>query len=670
MTDLSEAEVVEYAATLQQETLTLRTEATNNIQTYGMYRIPQLPKDLQRRDAVYLLSPDVMHEEKEIRSLILTFQTQVTCLAMERGSAGTITDSIKAQADKIERAAAIFLQRIDPDRDGKEARIWRQLVTPCSIDILEMSPIVSANPAENFCWSSVNVELDGCGWLEKGGTPSVFGRQYSQFTFETENASYRKDGPEGPNAKLAWDAHSGTWDWKKWEASDDFSPNTSKPLTGSSKRIEMSEMCWLDDYNGTGMIYLVAMSRGSEGLGFGSFRIGAQKPSGKLVWKGLNPFGRVSAFITPGNKTPQREPHNHMMPYLQELLTITEQLNVVDSTRASAARNRAAPRDYVAAQPEALKEYLSRNEGRLPPNVVWPDDGSSPVLLGEIKTPPREVDPDFEHMAETLDARRVRYEHGSLSALRDPQVLKDSTATGLIASYDSSITSLSPVLGAQDRTDRQMIQAWEHSIKFIAEHYGAQYAKFELLATGNEIVKGRPLQPGDSATIDQTDFEPAHEWRVNTRSRTLAQKQALLQLAIENMADLPNGRPGIGIYDELFDAADVTDREERINILAEEAIIYEVDDTWLMQQAMLSVQHFIEVDSGERIAFSTQDPAQVAGADGASGPGAPAAGPDGAPPAAGESPAPAPRLPSAGAHETSPRTEPAQGGSGPNVIGG
>lgn len=675
MTALKEAEVLEYVTTLQRETETLRAEATANQQTYGMYRMPELPKDLKRRDAVYILSPDVMHEEKEIRSLILTFQTQVTNLPLDRSeSSGTLTEAIQKRADRIERAASVFLQRVDKDREVKEARIWRQLVTPCSIDILEMSPIMSANPAERFCWSVVNVELDGCGWLEHAGIPSVFGRQYQQFVFQTENMSQRKDGPEGPNAKLRWGGQNGTsgkWDWI---ASDDFSPRVTPPLSGSSKRVELTQMCWLDDCNGSGLIYLVALNRGHEGLGFGSLRIGGSKAEGKLVWSGPNPFGRVSAFITPGNKTPQRAPHDHMMPFLQEMLTVTEQQNVIDSTRASAARNRAAPRDYVAAEPEAMKEYLARNNGSMPPPVQWPEDGGSPVLLGQILEKPISIDPDLAALALTLDARRQRYEHGALSTLRDPQVLKDSTAAAFLGAWDSSMISLSPVLGASDRTDRQMIEAWEYSIGWIAAHHGPEYAKFELLATGKEYVKGKPMQAGDSTSIDHTDFEPPHEWRVNTRSRTLAQKQALLQLAIANMADLPNGRPGIGIYDELFDAADVTDREERLAVLAEEAIVFEVDDTWLMQQAMLSTQHFIEVDSGERVAFSSQDPALVAGADGASGGGlAPASGPTGVPPAGGETPADthsAGTPPRMGHHESSPLTEAASGGSGPMITGG
>lgn len=664
MTDLTEGEVIEYASALWHETATLRQEAEDGTQTYGMYRIPKLPKDLQRKEGVYILSPDVIHEEKEIRSLILTFQTQVENLPLDRNSEDVVTGEIQKVADKIERAAAIFLARLDPDRNLKESRLWRQMVTPLSVEILEMGPITSADPAQRFCWKSFDVDLDGCGWLEADGIPTVFGREYQQMVFDVETMSQRADGPEGPNAKLRY-TNNGKWSWM---ASDDFTARHMPPMT-ATKQVERASMVWLDDYNGSGMIYLVALDRAGARWQIGPVGIGKTQAQGKLVWKGPNMFGRVSAFLTPGNKTPQRRPQDHYMAYLQELLTITEQGNVIDSTLASAARNAAAPRDYIAAEPESMKEYLQRNNGAMPPPISWPDDGSSPVLLGEIKERPITIDPHFDKLSQTLEARRERYQHGALTTLRDPQVLKDSTATGIISGWDSSMISLSPILGASDRTDRQKVEAWEHSIKMIAEKYGASYAKFTLLATGAEYVKGKPLTAGDAAAISADDFKRPHEWRVSTRSRTQAQRQAMLQLAIESMAPLPDGRPNIGVYDDLFEAADVTDKEERVNQLAIEHISYELDDSWLLEMAKLSVEHEIEVDSGERIPLSSQDPATLntPGAPGA----APPAGPGRAtPPPSGEPAAPTGSPPRTGANERSPLTEPAKGGSGPQITAG
>lgn len=676
MTDLTESEAIEYVLSLQHETSTLRQEAEDARQVYGLYRLPKLPKDLQRKEAVYILSPEVIHEEKEIRSLIMTFQTQVTNLPLERNDQDVITQQIQKQADQLEKAAAIFLRRLDPDRTLEEDGLWYQLVQPLSIDILELGPIQSANPAERFPWRQVNVDLDGCGWLENLGIPTVFGRHYQQFVFEVQQQSIRADGPEGPRAMLQRDSN-GRWDWTKWEASEDFTPRHMPAMT-STQHLQKADMVWLDDFNGSGMIYLIAMDAPQDGGMWGrltsALGIGQKKPQGKLVWKGQNPFNRCSAFLTPGNRTPQRKPEDKYHPYLDELIVTTEQENIVESTSMTGARNRASPRNYIAADPDALKEYMQRNNGALPPPTTWPDDGGMLTIMGEVKTPAVPVDPDEENLRQQLEARRLRYVHGALALMRDPQVLKESTATGLISAWDSGMTSLSPILGARDRTKRQMIEAWEASIKWIAANYGASYAKFELVATGGEYAKGKKLTAGDSSVITADSFDNTHQWLVNTRSKTLAQTQAMLQLAIERMAPLPDGRPNIGTYEELMDAADVTDVDERINRLAIEHISYELDDQWLIEMAKLSVEHEIEVAEGERIQLSSQDPAalaqQLAGPPGGLAPAPPPGGegpggptpPPAAPAAAARLPrAAAPvrgRVPPGGARERAPLTEP------------
>ena len=178
MATYTETQVIEYATALQRETDLLRGEAADHRQVYGMYRLPQLPRDLIRQNAVYILSPDVIDEEKKIRAMMLTFETEVTCLPTERTKAGTVKQADQTAADEIERAGAVFLRKLNPNRQLDSNVTWGQCIEGVVAVVFEMHGIDSPNPAERFCWEAYDIDLEGCGWIESKPTiPSVFSRQ-------------------------------------------------------------------------------------------------------------------------------------------------------------------------------------------------------------------------------------------------------------------------------------------------------------------------------------------------------------------------------------------------------------------------------------------------------------------------------------------------------------
>ncbi len=650
MAELTANEVLANVQALRSETNTLRDEALRYERVHGMYYMPPLPKDLIRKEAVYMLSPDVMHEAREIKAAIMTFETEIQCNPTARNAAGTIPEAAQTQADNLEKAAAIFLSRLDPDLTLLSRIIDGQLVEPLSIVVLELGAVDKPD-GTSFPWKAYDVEIDGVGFLHERGLPTVFAREYSQFISKIEKQySGRRDGPN-PGAGLGFDAATKGWRW----LSDDFTDRATPHHLTESGSFRKADMAYYDD-NTT--IYHVAKNTPKEGFTIGPLHFGkTSTPQGEMVWSGPNPWGRSSAFLIGSNVRKGRAFHDTFLPYLLPLITISEQDSYLDSIRATAARNRASPREYWNPPADFLSDYMKMHQGQMPPPVEWAE-GRTPVGMGELKSRPVDVDPDMNLLSQRNDERRQRY-NATNASLRDPEVMKNSTAAVVLSAYDAEAASKSIIIGPEDTFRRQMVGAWEHSIGFIAKKYGLSYAKFDLAAQGREVVSGgTQLAAGDTVNIDSKSFEDcAHEWSITTTQRSRGQIQAEIAGAIELCAPLPDGRPGIGTYKGLFKAAHISDVEAYKVDLAKEALMYEAIDPLVLGWVKQSLESEIELDSGTRVELLGAAQSPLPPTD----PNAPA----GQPSQPGSGPAPP-----MGAHTTSPTTEPAVGGSGPNLQGG
>ncbi len=659
---LSAKEAIEYAAALLSETRKVREERLKYESVHGMYFMPKLPQNLTRDEAVYVLSPDVIHERRELVARVLGFETEIQCVPLSRTAAGTVDRSDQTAVDYLEKAGAVFLSSIDRHLVTKTRVTGKQCVEPLAIVLMEQLAIAKPDPEERgIGCRAYDVELDGCGWLEEEGIPTVFGRQYWQMLMKVEEQySGRQDGPEGPGSRLA---KAGTkFEWKP--ASDDFTPRTW-PGSTTSDNFERCELVYLATAD---RIYHVALNEASEGIRIGPWQTGIGKNTkreGLMVWSGPNPFGRIPAFLIGSNVTAERELQERYLPYLLDLITTTMQENDIYSIRATAARNRAAPRDYVDPDPDLIKAYTAANNGQWPQAVEWAD-GKTPTLWGEVKSRPVEVDPDLDKVDARLQERKSRYTSGASGALRDPDVLKNATLGAQLAAYDSDNASLSILVGPQDTWQRQMLEAWESMIKWLGDEKnsapgfktGPQYAKFHLLSQGGELVTGKAkMDSGELFEITPKSFEVKHQWRVRTRQRTRGQAQAEFAAAVERMAPLPDGRPNVGIYEDLFAAVGASDLKERKSTLASEALMAEELDPLIKSEVDAAFTVFVKLDSGIPLDAIHNEMAAGTG-------GVPGAQPPPPPPGGGGA-----EMPNTGATTNSPVTEPTQGGSGPNIQG-
>lgn len=601
MTDRSDSEVVEFVESLLRESQQLRNEADRYERVGSMYMLPKLPKDLARDEAVYVLSPDVIHEARETRAKIMTFDSEIEVRALRRTAANTVSRADQKAIDDMESAGAMFLRMLDPNGYQKSDTTQRQLVEPLAVSILEMHGIDSPKPEERFCWSSFNVDLAGCGWLERDGIPTSFGRHYNQYIHKTiDQYSNRRDGPKGDDARLKYE--KGKWSWDREVLSDDR--GKERQIFHGMTGFEKAEMLWLDDGE---WIYHVALdNRETGGLTVGPVHFGRKSErKGTIVWKGPNPFGRVSAFLTPSNVTAARLLQDKYLPFFFDLIVTSEQDNVVQSIRATASRNRAAPRDYVHPDPEVAK--IMAASGKSFESYEWAD-GRTPVLLGEIKSRPMDIDPDMAALAEELAQRKARYS-GAAAVLRDPDVLKNSTLGAVLAGYDAENASLSVIVGPQDVTKRQMLEAWEHSVKWLGDpkngngvyKTGPQYAKFQFQAAGGEMVRnGKQLKGGETVEITPKFFDTPHQWNVRTSQRSRGQATAEFEAAVMRFVPLPNGMPNIGIIDDLMRAANISDVDERMQTRLEESMDWEMATPYIQDLVKRAIDFKIEQDSGFR----------------------------------------------------------------------
>lgn len=612
-----------------------REDMTDRERAYGMYKLPKLPPELERDEAVFVLTPEIIKLAKTVRAFIMTFVTQVSELPLARED-GKAPAAVKDKGDSLELADALFLNKINPYRDLDMNTIWRQMVHPLAAVVFEMGPITERKAYQRFPWKAFDIDLEGCGWLEVAGIPTIFGHQFKQLAYDVQKDYSRRDGTEYAGMDLK-QTSGGKWFWDKM--TDDYSPKLSRASKGG--RFQECELLKFFDQD---YLYTVAMNQDGPRQ-VGPFRVGSQA-SGTMISCVPNPFGRVPVFLIPGNKTALRRPEDEYEPFLLENIVTAMHENVVQSIRATKSRNRAAPRDYLHLDPESYAAELKVRQGPIPP-LDWIADKLN-VFGGEIKQRPLDDDPDLSSLAAELDARRARYSPADAALINDPDVLKQAPLGSLLAAFDSSARYVSPVVGAQDIFRRQLIEAWHHSIQWVADNHGKAYAEFTLTGAGVSHIRGKkPMREGGQITISPALLDFEHETRVQTSSRSLAQSTALFQRALMLFQPLPDGRPNVGIYQDLIDALDETDAAERFAQLAEETIVGELDPVVKMTVATRFAR-LVELESGEMIPLQSLLSMMPA-------PGAPQ----------GQLPAGVP--PPTGNQTNSPATEMVAGSSGPNV---
>ena len=142
-----------------------------------------------------------------------------------------------------------------------------------------------------------------------------------------------------------------------------------------------------------------------------------------------------------------------------------------------------------------------------------------------------------------------------------------------------------------------MVEAYHHSVKHIAEHDGVQYARFEMAATAGGAVN-KKLGDNEMVLVDTAALDFPHEIRVRSYSNTQAQLQTRYEIVRSRFEPLPNGLPGPGIYQDLWDAIDEPDPTQRIATLADEAIEAEFVQPWVKSMVELAMAEEVEKDSG------------------------------------------------------------------------
>jgi hypothetical protein len=388
--DLTAAEVIERVTTLEQDYNVFRGEAEDKTDLYALRRIPELPDDLARDSQINILSPDLRWAAHTVRSQCLTFPTEVNCIPTAMEPSGSVSAADKRKADNVERGDTIFWSKLNEHRRIDRPMYWRQCVQPLACFIFECGPVSSPDPAKRWRYKCFDVPLDTIGWLEEDDQATYVGRRYKQILAHCQKEySRRKGNGENENKDLVW--ANGKFDFEA--ASDSFSPRLARS-TISSKGFEEVELAWYDDGD---EIYVVGMNSPTSWQSIKG-KFGLKTPtSGEILWKGPNTIGRPSLFLVPSNDTPLTNPEDKYESFLDPLATVIEQQNVMATIRATASRNRAAPRDYIHIPPEVALQYLKGPDGKMPSAAEWAD-GRTEYFPGEIKQRPIDVDPDMDKL--------------------------------------------------------------------------------------------------------------------------------------------------------------------------------------------------------------------------------------------------------------------------------
>jgi len=628
-------EILETAEALEVQFGAFRKEDGERRALYSMRRRPKLAPDEARGGQVDVLSPELMEMVKAIRSDLLMNPTEFLISPTARDDSGGIKHDDQKLADALESADTIRWNRINASRKLDRDVIWFQCVAPLAIPILEALPVdppdlTNMGSAEgdralrewrhDFSpWRAFCADVFTCAWRERGDVPTIFARRYRQTVADVESLYSRNKGSAEPGADLIMGKDS-KWTWVPM--SDDYSAGqdpTGRGQTRGGKALREVEMIWLATKER--IYHCVLDDRKSGGVGFGNVRIGG-KQSGQVVWSGENPFGRVPAFLVPGNDTPLRNPEDQYEPFLFAQMQVIDQLNIIETRRATASKNVAGPDTYIVPDVEMAKAYMATHNGELPSNAQWGKKGDMPHLMGEIKTRPVLVDPDMDKLEQRLETRLDRLRPSSFTHIADPQVLSATTASALLTAVEAQMRYLGPLNGAWDAQIKAMCDAMDRSVVNYYGQFSDVLQGLPFVATGDEKVRGKSLEKGTVFMLSAESLDFPYERSV--RTRMLTQAAATARWAFVNTQwRLPDGTKGPASYKDLLDAGNYTDTEAQLLQLATEAILDDLDP-WLREMAQSAAAMEIQLDSGITVPFPAigQPPVETAPPAGGGGNGA------------------------------------------------
>jgi len=598
MSQPSDNEVIETVRTLERDYATFRETAHIGQDVYTLRRLPKLPKDLVQKEAVYMLSADVKAEAKAIAAFMLGMSKRIEASPTGDEPGATIMEAAKKKASELARALALVLLKLNPYRQLDEQRIMAMMVQPVSLTMLEMGEIEKLHPYANFPFTAYNIDVDGCGWQERGGIPTIFGRHFYQNAREVENAYSHRRGT-GQEDKALRMIGGRKWEW----VSDDYSieRQPSQQNATSAGPVHRAEMMWLGDNE---YLSLVALdSRESWPKQFGPIRngiVGQSIPQGKLIWSGPNPFGRVPVFMASGSQDLNlRDVADSRTGFLDELVLETQKLAMIDSIIATAALRKASGRRYIKPDTEALRQFIAANQGKWPGNTEWRDD-AVPTLHGSVEAWPLDVAPELIDLRDKVEAKIREYKASGFTALLDPQVVKDSTLGSWQGAWNAGIQKLSAPVGRLDTCDRQILQAVEKAVIWLDDHH-KDLAQFALVGSGPWIrASGKRIKDGAPVVLNRELIDYPHEIVVESKSVSVTEQQQALALVLARAQPLPNGQPGPFVWDDYWNAIDEDDPETRQVTQAAEGMFAEVGYVMAREMAVAAVQAEMEMQTGIR----------------------------------------------------------------------
>ena len=590
MTQLEYSDITEIVTSLDLDFQTLRTDAHRRYELYAMRRDPYVPEEIAREGKLRMLSPLLIDAAKAIRSDIMMNPTEFTVFPLARERDGSISRKTEVQAENLERAQAIIWGRLNEGRRIDREIVWHQLVSPFGVMILEFNELALPDQPEwmkdeayvNYTeqiehdwmpWSIYVPDPLTCSWIERDGRPILFARRYKVLARDAEELYSKKRGSVNPEANLRLTKDGFNW------VSDDYERDSNAYKAG----FQEVEMLWLDDGK---YVYHVTQNPGSG--------------TGQVVWAAPNPTDQVTAFVVPGNTTPSRKPEDRYEPFLLPLMQSVLQINDLRSMRATTARNIAGPNTYIAVDPEVAKLKIQRGEKF--EEIRWKKNVTHQIL-GKVESFPSELSPDWDRVENAVTEEMQRFLPSPFVHIIDPAVLKAATATSILHAAEAGLRLYGPLMAVYDAAIRDVMEVVEQSVRMM-------YPDLDMpvFATGEERTRNHRVAEGSvyRFSLDAIDFP--HRLLVRTRGMSQAQAAAQYELALSQWV-LPDGSKGPATYDDLLDAANVTDRVAQKMKLAKEAALSSVDP-WLRQMAMESAAARIFLESGEQLPLGPEGAAE------------------------------------------------------------
>ena len=658
MSNMAYEEIAETVMQLDRDFDGVRTQASRRYDLYRLKKDPYVPEEIAREGKLRINSAHVIAAAQSIRADLMMNPTEFTVIPLARERDGTIPKKSTEQAETAERGAAIVWGRLNEGRRLDRDVIWHQLISPYAVLVLsgndfelpdqpewmedkDYVKLTEHYETQWLPWTITAPDPMTCSWLEKDGVPVLFARRYYVTVKDLEKQFDKNRASMEPDKRLK--LLKGQFQW----VSDDYTIDGRRNVKSSFDEVEVM---WLDDGE---TIYMAVRDPG-DGETKGN------EKTGRMLWKCPNPFGRVSAFVVPGNLTPSREPEDRYEPYLWPLMQAVDQMNAIRSTRATAARNLAGPHTYVALDPETIKSYQSRGE-KLPPAHRWRKN-ETPYLLGEVREYPSELSTDWDKIEQGINEELQRFLPSQFINVVDPAVLKAATATSILHAAEAGLRTYGPLMSAYDSVIRDLMEAMFFS---LATHYVDRdvYA----YSTGEEMAHGRNLKAGILAKLNAKTLDFPFKLMVKTRGMSQAQAAAQYDLVLRQWI-LPDGSKGPATLDDLIDAANYTDPVAQKMKLAKESII-DVLDPWIKQSAIMVSRDYILADSGINLPLPPELMAAMA-PPGTVGPDGQPMGGGAPPPTGGQGEQANARIPAA-TNQTmdAPELQGGEGGSSPMMNG-